>query len=121
MIKGTYSVSLLFQAFDATTNKELNYFEHRIILEHLLEDVSKKDFINYIYRECLEEPYETADNSFIFWKVVKILDVFEIMDIIPMSVVNHAELYSRSLSYDHLTRNEILDRFFSDFIWEDNN
>lgn len=112
-----FSISFLQQAFDAVTDLPLNHFEHIIVLHKFPKEISKEKIIETIKEKNYLEPYETAYGDHIYWKTVKILDVYELIDDITFE--NNAEVYSRHFIEDKLDLNEILEKYFSDLVWED--
>lgn len=112
---GNFSISLLLQAFNADDDSSLNYFEHIIVLYNFTEKTTEKELINIVKKQNYMEPYETADGSYIYWKTVKVIDVFELNSDITFE--NNTEVYSRHFT-EELDINSILNKYFSDFIWE---
>lgn len=113
-----FSLSLLFESFDAKTNQSRNSYEHRIVLVHFPENIEKNEIIHYCQAELKEETYQTADGDEVFWQVTKIIDVFELVETIP-PIPTPLEVYSRYFADDgQLSRQEVLDKYFSDYVWQ---
>ncbi len=113
------SVSLLMQSFDAKTKEGLDGFEHKIVVEKFFDEENIQQSLKDIYDYYKEEPYLNAEGREIFWQVVKVLDVFEIIDSLPKDLENHTEVYSRFLSETGATQERILQRYFSDYVLEE--
>lgn len=113
---GIHSISILTQSFNVQDDSPRNRFEHLILLYHFTEDVSKDELIKIIKKDNFLDPYETADGSHVYWKVVKIIDVFELISEINFDTP--VEVYSRHFT-DEVNIDEIIKRYFSDFVWED--
>lgn len=112
---GKFSISLLLQAFNADDDTSLNYFEHIIVLHNYTKKITEEDMINTVKEQNYMDPYETADGSYIYWKTVKVIDVFELNSDITFE--NNTEVYSRHFT-EELDLNSILNKYFSDFVLE---
>lgn len=112
---GNFSISLLLQAFNADDDSSLNYFEHIIVLYHFSEKTTEEELINRVRKQNYMEPYETADGTYIYWKTVKVIDVFELDSDITFE--DNAEVYSRHFT-EEIDMDSILNKYFSDFVWE---
>lgn len=67
-----------------------------------------------------EEPYQTADDTLDFWQVSKIIDCFELVEEVSGNIHTPLEVYSRYFADDFdSTREEILEKYFSDYVYED--
>ena len=111
-----FSISLLLQAFNANDDSSLNYFEHVIVLYHFTEETTKKELINIVKKQKYMEPYEAAAGAYIYWKAVKVMDVFELNS--DVTFEDNAEVYSRHFT-EELDMDRILNKYFPDFILED--
>ena len=112
---GNFSISLLLQAFNADDDSSLNYFEHIIVLYHFSEKTTEEELINRVRKQNYMKPYETADGAYIYWKTVKVIDVFELDSDITFE--DNAEVYSRHFT-EEIDLDSILNKYFSDFVWE---
>lgn len=113
---GTYSISLLTQSFNVLDDTPRGSFEHLILLYHFTEDVNADELIQLVKKNNSLVPYETADGSHVYWKVVKILDVYELIS--EIQIDNNAEVYSRHF-IDEGNLEAIIEKYFSDYVWED--
>ncbi len=114
---GTLSVSMLLQSFNLKDHSPRASFEHRIVLYHFEEELTKQDLITFIKAENTESSYETATHEIVYWKVVKVLDVFEVDDKVEFQ--GTCEVYSRFFIEDHLSEEIILENYFSDYLFEE--
>lgn len=115
-----FSLSLLFEAFEAKTKISRKAYEHRIVLVQFPAKPDKVTLIEYCKQYLTEEPYQTADGSLDFWQVSKIIDCFELVEEVSGSIHTPLEVYSRYFADDFdSTREEILEKYFSDYVYED--
>lgn len=71
-----FSLSILFEAFEAKTKISRKAYEHRIVLVQFPAKPDKATLIEYYKQHLTEEPYQTADGSLDFWQVNNIIDCF---------------------------------------------
>lgn len=115
-----FSLSILFEAFEAKTKISRKAYEHRIVLVQFPARPDKATLIEYCKQHLTEEPYQTADGSLDFWQVSKIIDCFELVEEVPENIHTPLEVYSRYFADDFdSTREEILEKYFSDYVYED--
>lgn len=113
------SISTLFQSIEVQGSVPHESFEHRIVLLCVDKDLSNQHLRQKIYDDLTEEPYETANGVIVQWRLQKILDVFELVDSIPVQSTDFPiEVYSRYF-FDDGTLQDVLNKYFSDFVWED--
>lgn len=114
------SISTLFQSVEVHGNIPHESYEHRIVLLCVDEDISDPQLYQKIYDTLEEESYETADGVIVQWRLQKILDIFELVDALPVQSTDFPiEVYSRYF-FDDGTLQDVLGKYFSDFVWEDN-
>lgn len=113
---GKFSVSFLTQSFNVHDDSPRESFEHLIALYNFTEEVSQEELIEVVKQQNYMSPYETADGSFVYVKVIKVIDIFEIFSDVQFE--KNAEVYSRFFINEG-TSEDILRRYFSDFILED--
>ncbi|WP_181452006.1 DUF4288 domain-containing protein [Dolosigranulum pigrum] len=115
------SISTLFQSIEVHGNIPHESFEHRIVLLYVDDDLSDQQLRQKIYHDLMEAPYETAEGTVVQWRLQKILDVFELIDALPVQSTEFPiEVYSRYF-FDDGTLKDVINRYFSDFVWEDDN
>lgn len=114
---GKFSISLLVQSFNESDNSPRNSFENKIVLYKFDEEISNKQLKAIIEKNNTENPYVVETGDSVYWKPVKIIDIFEIDSSIEFA--NNCEVYSRFFIEENIKTNEILDKYFSDYIWED--
>lgn len=115
-----FSLSILFEAFEAKTKISRKAYEHRIVLVQFPAKPDKATLIEYCKQHLTEEPYQTADGSLDFWQVSKIIDCFELVEEVPENIHTPLGVYSRYFADDFdSTREEILEKYFSDYVYED--
>lgn len=114
---GNFSISLLMQSFNESDHSPRNSFEQKIVLYKFDEDTSNEQLKTTILSNNTEDAYTVEGNVKVYWKPIKILDVFEIDS--SISFENNCEVYSRFFIEENIKVNEILDKYFSDYIWED--
>lgn len=114
-MKGKFSVSFLTQSFNVHDDSPRDSFEHIIALYDFAEAVTKEELIESVKKNNTMGPYNTSDGSFVYWEVVKVIDVFELLS--EVAFESNAEVYSRFF-IDEGNVGVILERYFSDFVWE---
>ena len=114
-----FSLSLLFEAFEAKTKIPRKAYEHRIVLVQFPAKPDKATLIEYCKQHLTEEPYQTADDTLDFWQVSKIIDCFELVEEVSGNIYTPLEVYSRYFDDFDSTREEILEKYFSDYVYED--
>lgn len=115
------SISTLFQSIEVQGNIPHESFEHRIVLLCVDKDISDQHLRQKIYHDLTEAPYETAEGTVVQWRLQKILDIFELVDALPVPPTEFPiEVYSRYF-FDDGTLKDVINRYFSDFVWEDDN
>ena len=113
---GKISINILLQSFNQADETPRDSFENKIVLYNFEEEINNKNLKELIYKSNYELPYTVADETVVYWKVVKIIDIFEIDS--EMTFTNNTEVYSRFF-IDQGSKDEILTKFFSDYVWED--
>lgn len=113
---GKFSINILLQSFNQADNTPRKSFENKIVLYEFEEETDNSSLKDLIYKSNYELPYKTAEEVVVYWQVVKIIDIFEIDS--EMTFTNNAEVYSRFF-IDQGSKDEILTKFFSDYVWED--
>ncbi|MEC6748344.1 DUF4288 domain-containing protein [Marinilactibacillus sp. XAAS-LB27] len=113
------AVSLLMGSFNASDHSIRNDFEHRILLYQFDEILDPNVLKQMVYKENTEEPYQVESGEMVYWKVVRIVDVFEMVD--KVTFEQGAEVYSRFFIEEGLTSEKIISKYFSDFDWEKTN
>ena len=113
---GKFSINILLQSFVQTDGTPRESFENKIVLYDLEEEISDSGLKELIYKSNYEPAYKAADEAVVYWQVVKIIDLFEIDS--EITFTNNTEVYSRFF-IDQGSKKEILNKFFSDYIWED--
>lgn len=115
------SISTLFQSIEVQGSVPHESFEHRIVLLCVDKDISDQHLRQKIYDDLTEEPYETVEGIIVQWRLQKILDIFELVDALPVQSTEFPiEVYSRYF-FDDGTLKDVINRYFSDFVWEDDN
>ncbi|MFC6464046.1 DUF4288 domain-containing protein [Marinilactibacillus sp. GCM10026970] len=110
------AVSLLMGSFNASDHLIRNHFEHRILLYQFDEKIDSKVLKQIVYEENTEEPYQVESGESVYWKVVRIVDVFEMVD--KVTFERGAEVYSRFFIEENLTLDGVMAQYFSDLDWE---
>lgn len=113
---GKFSINILLQSFNQFDKTPRESFENKIVLYNFEEEINNSNLKELIYKSNYELPYKVADETVVYWEVVKIIDIFEIDS--EMIFTNNAEVYSRFF-IDQGPKDEILTTFFSDYVWED--
>lgn len=98
------------------------FFEESIYLINMkLDRKTKKELVTEIKDKLktVEISYKNEVGEVIQWKIYKIIDVFDsVYDIDVMDFPN--EVYSRHLELStNSEHEEILTKYFSDYVWED--
>ena len=115
-----FSLSLLFEAFDAQTKQPRKSYEHRIVLVQLPEKPSYTTIINYCQQHLKEEAYPVADGTEVVWQVTKIIDVFALAEDISVPLKTPIEVYSRYFADDFdCSQEAIIAKYFADYVWQD--
>ena len=113
---GKFSINILLQSFNQFDKTPRESFENKIVLYNFEEEINNSNLKELIYKSNYELPYKVADETVVYWEVVKIIYIFEIDS--EMIFTNNAEVYSRFF-IDQGPKDEILTTFFSDYVWED--
>ncbi|WP_407371400.1 hypothetical protein [Carnobacterium sp.] len=113
---GKFSINILLQSFNQIDKTPRESFENKIVLYNFEEEINNSNLKELIYKSNYELPYKAADETVVYWEVVKIIDIFEIDS--EMTFTNNAEVYSRFF-IDQGPKEEILTTFFLDYVWED--
>lgn len=115
---GKFSITVLMQSFNEKDNSERSSFEHKVVLYKFDAEISNEQLKTLITENNLEEPYPVEGGAKIYWKPVKIIDVFEIDS--PIDFENNCEVYSRFIIDEELRLKDVIEKYFSDYVWEDN-
>lgn len=105
------------QSFNLGDHSARNGFEHKIVLYYFDQEISDLELLNYISEKNSEKPYKVETGEFIYWKMVKLIDTFELNHIIEFE--NNTEVYSRFFATENLTLEDVITMHFSDYVWQD--
>ena len=100
-----YSVKLLLESTVTPNTYSSKTFEETIIL---IEVTNYDEIESKIHSHFVDDSYEYADGGQTTWSLVKILDIFEVIDTFEGNI-NFKEVYSRFLTFDKLiTADEVI-------------
>ena len=100
-----YSVKLLLESTVTPNTYSSKTFEETIIL---IEVTNYDEIESEIHSHFVDNSYENADGGQTTWSLVKILDIFEVIDSFEGDI-NFKEVYSRFLPFDKpITADEVI-------------
>lgn len=111
-----FSITLLMQSFNESDNSPRNSYEHKVVLHQFDEEISNECIKETILNLNGEEAYTVEGGTKVYWKPIKIIDLFEIDESIVFE--NNCEVYSRYFIEKNLTPKDIIDKYFSDYVWD---
>jgi len=107
-----FSVKLLFESTATSTINPAKIFEERIFL---VKGGSSEEVCSIVKKHFKPETYENADGGINKVELVKILDVFELVDDLSESL-NLKEVYSRYIIFENpsTTTEEAIEKYSLD-------
>lgn len=108
-----YSVKLLKESIHSPKISEGVCFEESIVLVRAENEdgLKKRALLNRIKNRLGDEPYSNEYGETITWKVVSVLDIFEMNDNL-IGDVDFVEVYSRYLPFDHsISAEEVIKKY----------
>lgn len=106
-----YAVKLLFESLSSPNLSPEKVFEERIIL---VKTNNEEDISDLISNNFPSNNYSNSEGGFTTNQLVKILDVFEIVDNLEESL-NFKEVYSRHLLFDqNVTAEKAIEKYSLD-------
>ncbi|HDR8112528.1 TPA: DUF4288 domain-containing protein [Bacillus cereus] len=108
-----YSVKVLFESTTSPVFSPGKTFEERIFL---VKTKTPHEIENIIYNNFPEDTYENAEGGVTTIKIVRILDVFELVENVEEKPIHLKEVYSRYLIFEEkISAEEVIAKYYLNY------